>query len=105
MSPEAPYVIRRAERRELPFLPELERRAGRRFEGIADLAGMPDDNGLPKGAQLVSGVEDVRTAVREQIGRGADWIKVYADYRRAPGKAPACGLSSCGSSRQDDLEP
>jgi imidazolonepropionase-like amidohydrolase len=27
----------------------------------------------------------VRKAVREQIAAGADWIKVYADYRRRPG--------------------
>jgi len=27
----------------------------------------------------------VRKAVREQIAAGADWIKVYADYRRAKG--------------------
>jgi imidazolonepropionase-like amidohydrolase len=27
----------------------------------------------------------MRKAVREQIAAGADWIKVYADYRRRPG--------------------
>jgi imidazolonepropionase-like amidohydrolase len=27
----------------------------------------------------------VRVAVRQQVAAGADWIKVYADYRRAPG--------------------
>jgi imidazolonepropionase-like amidohydrolase len=26
-------------------------------------------------------------AVRDQLGHGADWIKVYADYHRGPGKA------------------
>ncbi len=40
---------------------------------------------LPKGAQEASGVPEVRRAVREQIAAGADWIKVYADYRRAKG--------------------
>lgn len=39
----------------------------------------------PKGAQLVTGPTEVRRAVREQAGHGADWIKVYADYRRGPG--------------------
>ena len=39
---------------------------------------------LPKGAQLVSGEAEVRSAVRQQAGHGADWIKVYADYRRGP---------------------
>lgn len=33
----------------------------------------------PMGVQIVDGVEDARKAVREQIGHGADWIKVYAD--------------------------
>jgi len=33
----------------------------------------------PMGVQIVDGVESGRKAVREQIGHGADWIKVYAD--------------------------
>src|SRR6185436_5533449 len=33
----------------------------------------------PMGVQIVDGVESARKAVREQIGHGADWIKVYAD--------------------------
>jgi len=33
----------------------------------------------PMGVQIVDGVDDARKAVREQIGHGADWIKVYAD--------------------------
>jgi imidazolonepropionase-like amidohydrolase len=40
---------------------------------------------LPKGAQEASGVPEVLKAVREQVGLGADWIKVYADYGRGPG--------------------
>jgi len=40
---------------------------------------------MPKGAQVVDGPEAVRKAAREQIAAGADWIKVYADYRRRPG--------------------
>lgn len=39
----------------------------------------------PKGAQEVSGADQVLMAVREQVGHGADWVKVYADYRRGPG--------------------
>ncbi|PYX45841.1 MAG: Xaa-Pro dipeptidase [Acidobacteria bacterium] len=35
---------------------------------------------FPTGAQMVSGVEEVRRAAREQIGHGADLIKVYADW-------------------------
>ncbi|HEX9982444.1 MAG TPA: amidohydrolase family protein [Thermoanaerobaculia bacterium] len=33
----------------------------------------------PRGVQIVDGVEGARKAVREQIGNGVDWIKVYAD--------------------------
>ncbi len=39
----------------------------------------------PKGAQEVTGVAQAVQAVREQVGHGADWVKVYADYRRGPG--------------------
>ena len=35
---------------------------------------------FPSGAQMLSGVEEARRAVREQIGHGADLIKVYADW-------------------------
>jgi imidazolonepropionase-like amidohydrolase len=36
--------------------------------------------GFPTGAQMVSGLEEARRAVREQVGHGADLIKVYADW-------------------------
>jgi imidazolonepropionase-like amidohydrolase len=35
---------------------------------------------FPTGAQMVSGVDEARRAAREQIGHGADLIKVYADW-------------------------
>lgn len=35
---------------------------------------------FPTGAQMISGAEEARRAVREQIGHGADLIKVYADW-------------------------
>src|SRR4029079_8942531 len=40
----------------------------------------PDLPGFPTGAQMVSGVEDRRRAVREQIGHGADLVTGYADW-------------------------
>jgi imidazolonepropionase-like amidohydrolase len=40
----------------------------------------PDLTDFPTGAQMVSGAEEARRAVREQIGHGADLIKVYADW-------------------------
>jgi len=42
------------------------------------------DMALPVGAQEATGVDEVVKAVREQSARGADWIKVYADYRTGP---------------------
>jgi imidazolonepropionase-like amidohydrolase len=41
----------------------------------------PDLRDFPTGAQMVSGIEEARRAVREQIGHGADLIKVYADWQ------------------------
>ncbi len=38
-----------------------------------------------QGAEEASGVEGVTRAVRNQVGQGADWIKVYADYSWGPG--------------------
>ena len=40
----------------------------------------PDLAAFPTGAQMVSGVEEARRAVREQLGHGADLIKIYADW-------------------------
>src|SRR5215472_5704958 len=40
----------------------------------------PDLRDFPTGAQMISGVEQARSAVREQNGYGADLIKVYADW-------------------------
>ena len=45
----------------------------------------PDTCCTPQGAQEASGVAEVISAVREQAGRGADWIKVYADFTWGPG--------------------
>jgi len=44
----------------------------------------PDLPDFPHGAQMVSGVEECRRAVREQIGNGANLIKVYADWIQYP---------------------
>ncbi|WP_163988169.1 amidohydrolase family protein [Pyxidicoccus caerfyrddinensis] len=40
----------------------------------------PDVKDLPTGAQFVSGVEEARRAAREQLGQGADLLKIYADW-------------------------
>jgi imidazolonepropionase-like amidohydrolase len=46
--------------------------------------GYRADMELPQGAQEASGDAEILKAVREQAGMGADWIKVYADYRVGP---------------------
>ncbi len=45
--------------------------------------GAPEHS-LPLGAEPADGVEGVTRVVRDQIGRGADWVKLYADYRWGP---------------------
>jgi len=42
---------------------------------------------VPQGAEEADGVDGLTRVVREQIGKGADWIKVYADYRWGAGGA------------------
>ncbi|MBC7650402.1 MAG: amidohydrolase family protein [Deinococcales bacterium] len=39
------------------------------------------DIDLPQGAAEVGGIEELKSEVRLQIGKGADLIKIYADYR------------------------
>ncbi len=39
---------------------------------------------VPQGAEEADGVDALTRVVRDQIGHGADWIKVYADYRWGP---------------------
>ena len=39
---------------------------------------------VPQGAEEADGVEELTRVVRSQIGKGADWIKVYGDYRWGP---------------------
>jgi imidazolonepropionase-like amidohydrolase len=52
--------------------------------GPAPRALRPDVCCTPQGAEEASGVAEVVRAVRGQAGRGADWIKLYADYRWGP---------------------
>ncbi|MGB6852689.1 MAG: amidohydrolase family protein, partial [Thermoanaerobaculia bacterium] len=39
---------------------------------------------VPLGAETADGVDELVRVVRDQIGKGADWIKIYADYRWGP---------------------
>ena len=47
--------------------------------------GYASEWSVPQGAEEADGVDGLTRAVREQIGKGADWIKVYADYRWGAG--------------------
>ena len=48
---------------------------------------------VPQGAEEADGVDSLTRVVRDQIGHGADWIKVYADYRwGTQGPAPTFSL-------------
>src|SRR5712692_5117569 len=46
------------------------------------LLGYAPEVKVPKGVQIADGPDEIRKAVREQIENGADWIKVYGDYRK-----------------------
>lgn len=48
---------------------------------------------IPQGAEEVSGAEQMIAAVRRQIAAGADWVKLYADYRWRPGEESRATLS------------
>ena len=45
---------------------------------------------VPQGAEEADGVDSLIRVVRDQIGHGADWIKLYGDYRwgAGPGARP-----------------
>jgi imidazolonepropionase-like amidohydrolase len=47
--------------------------------------GFHDGVQVPLGAEPASGVPNVIETVRRQLGNGADFIKIYADYRWTPG--------------------
>ena len=49
---------------------------------------------VPQGAEEADGVDTLTRVVRDQIGRGAEWIKLYGDYRWGvgPGARPTFSL-------------
>jgi imidazolonepropionase-like amidohydrolase len=49
--------------------------------------GFAPEWNVPQGAEEADGVDGLSRVVREQIGKGADWVKVYADYRWGAGGA------------------
>src|SRR5438132_8915638 len=49
--------------------------------------GFAPEWNVPQGAEEASGVDELTRVVRDQIGHGADWVKLYADYRWGAGGA------------------
>jgi imidazolonepropionase-like amidohydrolase len=49
--------------------------------GGYSLDGYAPEITVPKGSQLVDGPVEARKAAREQLDKGADWIKVYMTHR------------------------
>lgn len=39
---------------------------------------------VPQGAEEADGIDSLTRVVRDQIGHGADWVKIYGDYRWGP---------------------
>jgi imidazolonepropionase-like amidohydrolase len=55
--------------------------------------GYASEWSVPQGAEEADGVDSLTRVVRDQIGHGADWIKIYADYRWGKaGAAPTFSL-------------
>jgi len=55
--------------------------AGRAFSatGTYPLQNYAWELDLPSGVRVVDGVEAIRVAVRDEVRRGVDWVKVYVD--------------------------
>jgi len=49
---------------------------------------------VPQGSEEADGIDSLSRVVRDQIGHGADWIKLYGDYRwgPSPGAHPTFSL-------------
>ena len=55
--------------------------------------GFASEWSVPQGAEEADGIDSLTRVVRDQIGHGADWIKIYADYRWGrSGAAPTFSL-------------
>lgn len=50
------------------------------------LEGYAPELTMPKGVQIIDGPVEARKAAREQLDKGADWIKVYMTHRSWVGK-------------------
>ena len=58
--------------------------------------GYPSSWDVPQGAEEADAIDSTTRVVRSQIGHGADWIKIYADYPWGPqpGSHPTFSLEA-----------
>ena len=57
---------------------------GETAEKVVREASFANDLDIPQGAEEAGNTDELVRVVRDQIKHGADWIKVYADYRWGP---------------------
>ncbi len=69
--------------------------------GAYPLFGYSWELHMPKGLQVVDGVDECRKAVREEVENGADWIKAYVD--RSYYFTPDGSLRSIPTFNEDEL--
>lgn len=53
-------------------------------KGAYGPAGFDPRWDIPQGAEEAGNIEELERIVRDQAGKGADWIKLYGDYRVGP---------------------
>ncbi|MCJ1479034.1 hypothetical protein MMC13_007718 [Lambiella insularis] len=63
--------------------------------GGYELHGENSQTTLPEMSEAADGVDGVRRAVRRRVGKGADVIKVYTDYRRRGMRFPQPLCAGC----------
>ena len=61
--------------------------------GMYGPKGFASEWEVPQGAEEADGVEGLTRLARSQIGRGADWVKIYADSSLGSGGTPAPSFS------------
>ncbi|HJW71424.1 MAG TPA: amidohydrolase family protein [Geothrix sp.] len=78
--------------------------AGRAFSatGTYPLQNYAWELDLPSGVRVVDGVEPIRQAVRDEVRRGVDWVKVYVD--RGAYLGPDGRLRSLTNYRPEELK-
>jgi imidazolonepropionase-like amidohydrolase len=78
--------------------------AGRAFSatGTYPLQNYAWELDLPSGVRVVDGVDAIRVAVRDEVRRGIDWVKVYVD--RAAYLGPDGRLRSLTNYRPEELK-